>query len=358
MGSLSEASRILEYNATPPVLVLGVPGVPGFNAFLGLTTYSPGSVLGIAPPHVPELRVPESPWSRSLVSADPENIHELAAICETHSINTVVDASGWCALRSCEMDPVLGRRLNVAIGLNAMRVARDRGARLIRLSTDLVFDGNPRPAADGAMALGGYREDDSVNPVTVYGKLMAEAEAAILEGYPETAVLRVALPMGPSLNGHAGAIDWIESRFRKGKPATLYFDEVRSNLYAQDLTKVIAAFCANDASGIWHVGGPLPLSLYRIAQVINRLGNYPSELLMGCPRAAAGPVPPRAGDVSMDMSKLRSLLGDDAVSPWPFHPDHVPADDEWHCRRDRIFPPDAIARYLYGYGTAVPRVVF
>lgn len=358
MGSLSEASRIIEYNAKPPVLVLGVPGVPGFNAFLGLSAFSAGPVLGIAPPHVPELRVSDSPWSHGLVPADPENAHELAALCETHNIRTVVDASGWCALRSCEMDPVLGRRLNVSIGLNAMRVARDRGARLIRLSTDLVFDGNPRPGRDGKTTLGGYREDDPVNPVTVYGKLMAEAEAAILAGYPEAAVLRVALPMGPSLNGHAGAIDWIESRFRKGKPATLYFDEVRSNLYAQDLTRVIAAFCGNDARGIWHVGGPLPLSLYRIAQVINRLGNYPSGLLMGCPRAAAGPVPPRAGDVTMDTAKLRGLLGDDAVSPWPFHRDHVPADDGWHGRREEPYPPDAIARYLYGYGAAVPRVVF
>jgi len=248
------------------------------------------------------------------------------------------------------MDPILGRRLNVDIGLNAMRVARDRGARLIRLSTDLVFGGDPRSASDGSSALGGYREDDLVTPVTVYGKLMAEAEAAILEGYPEAAVLRVALPMGPSLNGHAGAIDWIESRFRKGKPATLYFDEVRSNLYAQDLTKVIAAYCGNDARGIWHVGGPLPLSLYRIAQVINRLGGYPPELLMGCPRAAAGPVPPRAGDVTMDTSKLRNLIGDDIVRPWPYDPAHVPSDDAWHGRRPDNPPADAIARHLCGYG--------
>lgn len=350
MGSLSEASPNLEYNAMPPVLVLGVPGVPGFNAFLGLGSFYPASVLGLAPPHVPELSAPETPWTPRLVPADPEDIGQLAALCETYNIRTVVDASGWCALRSCEMDPALGRRLNVAIGLNAMRIARERGARLIRLSTDLVFDGNPRPGPEGATASGGYREDDSVNPVTVYGKLMAEAEAEILAGYPEAAVLRIALPMGPSLNGHAGAIDWIESRFRKGKPATLYFDEVRSNLYAQDLTKVIAAFCANDAGGIWHVGGPLPLSLYRIAQIINRLGGYPPELLMGCPRAAAGPVPPRAGDVSMDTSKLRGLLGGEAVKPWPFDPGHVPDDDAWHGRRNGAYPPDAVARYLYGYG--------
>ena len=35
--------------------------------------------------------------------------------------------------------------------------------------------------------------------------------------------------------GHAGAIDWIQSRFKKGRPATLYFDEVRTPTYTDCL---------------------------------------------------------------------------------------------------------------------------
>lgn len=339
-----------EYNAGPPVLILGMPGVPGFNLFFRLRALFPGKVLGLAPPHATELSLPGNPFGPGLVAGDPEDYGTLASLCESHNIRTVIDASGWCALKSCESDPALGRRLNVAIGLNAMRAARARGARLIRLSTDLVYDGNPRPGPDGSPRLGGYREEDPVSPVTVYGKLMAEAEAAILDGYPEAAVLRIALPMGPSLNGHAGAIDWIESRFRKGRPATLYLDEVRSSLYAQDLGAIAAAFCANGERGIWHAGGPRPLSLYRIAQIVNRLGNYPPELLMGCPRAAAGPMPPRAGNVGMDTAKLRRLLGDGAVRPWPAEDAHVPDDDLWHNRRDAAFPEGEVARSLYGYG--------
>src|SRR5690606_21719500 len=145
----------------------------------------------------------------------------------------------------------------------------------------------------------------------------------------------IALPMGPSLNGHAGAIDWIESRFRKNKPATLYFDEVRSNLYVQDLNRVLTHFLGNGAAGLFHVGGPRDLSLYQIAQTINRLGNYPPELLMGCPRADAGPVPPRAGHVGMDTGKLTALLPAGTIRPWPRHPLHAPTDDLlWHARRE------------------------
>jgi dTDP-4-dehydrorhamnose reductase len=235
------------------------------------------------------------------------------------------------------------------MGLNLMRAAKKNQVRLIRLSTDLVFDGNPY-VRDGQTVLGDYREDWPVSPVTVYGKLMAESESRILEEYPETAILRIALPMGPSLNGHAGAIDWIESRFRKGRPATLYFDEVRSNLYVQDLNHVIAKFLANDANGIFHVGGPKPLSLYQIAQVINKLGNYPPDLLMGCLRAAAGPMPPRAGNVSMNTDKLRVLLGNNVVQPWPNDRQHLPNHADWHRERIEPMPHKSVVTNLYGYG--------
>jgi dTDP-4-dehydrorhamnose reductase len=338
-----------EYTAGTPILVLGLPGVPGFNAFFHLRALYPGSVFGIAPPNAPRLTAPGAPFGPGILAADPENPAEIASLFDTFGFRTVIDASGWCALKSCEFDPRMARRLNVDIGRIAMEACRTRGARLIRLSTDLVFDGLPRERG-GKVLEGGYTEECPVSPVTVYGRMMAEAERIISDGYPEAAILRIALPMGPSLNGHAGAIDWIESRFRKGRPATLYFDEVRSNLYVQDLGRVLDFFRGNGARGLWHVGGPRPLSLYRIAQVINKLGNYRPELLMGCLRAAAGPMPPRAGNVAMDTDKIKALLPPGALRPWPVREEQVPIDADWHARRREEFPPGSIARFLYGDG--------
>jgi len=61
---------------------------------------------------------------------------------------------------------------------------------------------------------------------------------------------------------------------------------------------------ASNLAGLYHAGGPQRLSLFEIAQVVNRVGSYDPRLLMGCQRIEAGPVPPRAGDVSMNSSKL------------------------------------------------------
>ena len=160
-------------------------------------------------------------------------------------------------------------------------------------------------------------EDDPIDPVTVYGKTMAEGEQLLPEADPAACILRISLPMGVSFNGHAGAIDWITSRFKKSRPATLYFDEIRTPTYTDCMNPLYEVMLANDLSGVFHAGGPRRLSLYQIAQIINRVGGYDPELLHGIPRREAGPIPPRAGNVCMDTGKLIAALGYNPFDPWP-----------------------------------------
>jgi dTDP-4-dehydrorhamnose reductase len=66
---------------------------------------------------------------------------------------------------------------------------------------------------------------------------------------------------------------------------------------------------------------------------VNRIGGYDPALLKGCPRSMAGPIPPRAGNVSMCSDKLIALLGCNPCQPWPGGADLVPTDTTWHCSR-------------------------
>ncbi len=326
------------------MLISGLPGVPGYNAFHYFRRVWGESVIGLCPLHALKQKHPGTEFVEASDEAAMENLFR------THRFGSVIDASGWCALKSCEFDPKKARLLNLTAGVTIARLCSRYGARLIRLSTDLVFDGNPR-CEKGVWMTGDYQEDSPVSPVTVYGKTMAEAEGAILTENPEAVVLRIALPMGPSFNGHAGAIDWIDSRFRHGRPATLYYDEVRSNLYVQDLHKVMAFFLRTDWAGIFHVGGGMPLSLFEIAQTINRVGGYAPELLHGCLRHEAGPMPPRAGNVTMDCAKLRSVFPEGMPGHWPRAADHIPLSPTWHGERQPSPLDSGIVQHLYGYAS-------
>jgi dTDP-4-dehydrorhamnose reductase len=177
---------------------------------------------------------------------------------------------------------------------------------------------------------------------------MVEAESLILTRRPDACIGRISLPMGISFNGHAGAIDWIQNRFKQGKPATLYYDEIRTPTYVECLNEVLEELLASDCSGLLHLGGPRRLSLNEIAQIVNRVGGYEPDLLRGCYRIEAGPIPPRAGNVTMQSSKLAELLKRQPFAPWPYFEALVPTDRQWHYRRDSFAgSPDLIRRLLY-----------
>lgn len=301
-----------------PLLITGIAGVAGYNALHYFANRYPGQVVGIRQ---------QDNWrlaGETIVACDAEDRDTLARLCDRYAFRSVLDCAGNCALRACELDPELAWRINVDGVRNLLGVVDAVAARVVHLSIDLVFSGR------GA---GQHVEQDPTDPVTVYGQTMVAAEQIVAERAPSACTLRISLPMGVSFNGHAGAIDWIQSRFAKHRPATLYFDEIRTPTYTDCLNELFETVLANRLAGLYHAGGPRALSLYEIAQVVNRVGGYAPELLMGCPRLAAGPIPPRAGDVSMNSARLEEALGYRPFDPWPYDDALVPTHREWHRER-------------------------
>jgi len=316
-----------------PLLITGVAGVAGYNALAYFTQRYPGQVIGIRQADNWPLR------GANIVACDAEDRSELVRLFDRWRFRSVLDCAGNCALRACELDSRLAWRTNVEGLVNLASIIADRDVRLVHVSIDLVFAGR---------AGGGYTENDRTDPVTVYGKTMVAAEQVLADWLPRSCTLRISLPMGVSFNGHAGAIDWIQSRFKKGRPATLYFDEIRTPTYTDCLNELFERVLSSELAGLYHAGGPRRLSLYEIAQIVNRVGGYDPRLLMGCPRADAGPIPPRAGDVSLDSSKLGAALGYEPFTPWPYDQSLVPTDRAWHHERGRERgSPELLARVLY-----------
>jgi dTDP-4-dehydrorhamnose reductase len=319
------------------VVVTGLAGVPGWALFRHLHTIYPTQVFGVAPEHNTHCNH-DGVWY-----CNAENVLTLRSQIQAlpAPLYAIVDASGNCALRACECAPEQSALLNCKQGLDFAQLASEFGAQYIRISSDLVFSG-ARPQGSAP-----YVETDPIDPVTKYGLHLSMSEQAALELYSKTRILRIGLPMEYSPNGVAGAVDWIGWRFSKNRPATLYFDELRSNLFAYDLCQIVLlALQYPDflEPGIYHCGGPRPLSLYQIGQIINVCGNFDPNCLLGCMRIEAGPMPPRAGDVTMNSSKLLQALQKlatkhraepFALRAWPADPLLLPNNKNWHFEFDR-----------------------
>jgi dTDP-4-dehydrorhamnose reductase len=293
--------------------------VPGYNAMAYFAAKYPGQVFGIRQIDNVGLSGP------GIVACNAEDRDGLARLFDEHQFGAVLDCAGNCALKQCEMAPEIAWRINVEGVENLLTQTLPRGLRLVHLSCDLVFSGNE--------GCGGYVETDPTDPVTMYGKTMAVAEQVIAAADPSACILRISLPMGVSFSGHAGAIDWIASRFKKSRPATLYIDEIRTPTYTDCLNELYEQMLGNDLGGIFHAGASRRMSLYQIAQVINRIGGYDPDCLLGIPRFDAGPMPPRAGNVCMDCTKLVDALGCDPFDPWPYADALMPTHFDWHHER-------------------------
>lgn len=327
-----------------PILVTGVTGVPGFNFFAHLRKIYGDSVVGVRPAGTWRMQ------GQGVIGMNPDDFTGMKSLFDKYQFKSVLNATGSCALKACELNRNLAYKTNVESAQVIASLCNSFKIRLVHISSDLVFSGDSGE--------GNYLEDSPVDPVTMYGKTMVEGEKAIADSKPDAAILRISLPMGPSFSGHAGAIDWIQSRFKNHKPATLYFDEFRSPTFVEDLNKVFEIFLLNDLAGIFHLGGPNNLSLYQIGQIVNKAGGYAPELLHGCPRHAAGPMPPRAGNVTMISDKINKVLGFDLINPWPAAIHLVPQDLQWHFLREPNidFSPPHLKKYLYRHTWEVPKL--
>ena len=275
------------------ILITGITSIHGWPIYRRLSHCLPSKQLfGIRPPKTPK---PVGPQVQAACITDQD---QLQAIRDRFKPTHVVHCAGVCDLDVCEERPDWAYDLNVnGTGVMAS-VFGDLP--IIYISTDLVFSGqNPPP--------GGYAEIHPPDPVSVVGKTFIQAESQ-LETADHACIVRLALPLGDSISGDKGAIDWIESRFKRQLPVTLFHDEIRSCIGCDEIGAMALQILQGQWTGLYHVGGPLPWSLYDIGVHVLQRGGYDPALLKGMLRHQEVNGPPRIGDVSLNSSAYHQRL--------------------------------------------------
>ncbi len=166
---------------------------------------------------------------------------------------------------------------NVALATEAV------GARLVHVSTDVVFDGRKG---------GPYVEADEPCPCTEYGRAKADAEARVGRAAPDALIVRTSLIVGGPRHEPS------KHELVAGDPAmTFYEDEIRSPVQVGDLAAALLELAELPVSGPLHVAGPDDVSRAELA-----------ELVTGRPVRRAPAPPGRPLDCSLDSSRARALL--------------------------------------------------
>ncbi|MDX1686428.1 MAG: SDR family oxidoreductase [Candidatus Promineifilaceae bacterium] len=125
--------------------------------------------------------------------------------------------------------------------------AAHQEARLIHISTDVVFAGQNAP----------YHETDPPNPLHAYGRAKADAEAKV-KAHADHVIVRTSLIYGLEKMDRGTA--WMVEALQAGRPVTLFTNQIRNPIWAKALSDALLELVTADYRGILHVAGSQRLS--------------------------------------------------------------------------------------------------
>jgi dTDP-4-dehydrorhamnose reductase len=159
----------------------------------------------------------------------------------THRPTVLLNCAAHTKVDLCEEQHELADAINGrAVGILA-RAAREHGTTLVHYSTDFVFDGaGTRP----------YRAEDSVRPLSAYGRSKLLGEEQLRENAPgRWLILRTAWLYGQ----HGPCFPrTMVTLARQGKPLKVVSDQIGCPTLTDDLAAATLDLLDAGATGVWH----------------------------------------------------------------------------------------------------------
>ena len=170
----------------------------------------------------------------------------------------VVHLAAMADVGACEREQAAAYAVNVNATSEITQLSHSIGARLLFVSTEYVFDGKR----------GLYREDDTPNPTTHYGrtKLAAEREVARLDA--AGASLRTSIVYGWPGAGRRNFVPSLVERLQRGETHRGGTGVMRSPVYVEPLVDGITRLVEDFHPGVHHVAGGDWVSMYDFALAV------------------------------------------------------------------------------------------
>jgi dTDP-4-dehydrorhamnose reductase len=224
------------------------------------------------------------------VEADLADPTSLSAALERVAPDLVINAAAYTAVDRAESEPALAFRVNGEAPGEIARWCARRGAGLVHVSTDYVFDG-AKPEA--------WVEDDPVAPLGVYGASKAAGEAGVIAAGGRAVIVRTS---------------WVFGRYGQNFVRTI--DRLAGE---RDQLKVVA-----DQHGRPTGARPLAAALWAVGQ---RLDALPSRMY----HFAGDPVASWF-ELAREVAGHRAVVAPIGTADWPT-PARRPANSALDCSR-------------------------
>lgn len=201
--------------------------------------------------------------SRDVDIRDQSKVRETV---ERFDPDWIVLAAAYTNVDGCESERELALTVNRDGAVNVAEAAQSKGAKLLFVSSDYVFDGTKASP---------YEIEDTRNPLSVYGRSKAEAEMRLLELLPDCCIARTSWLFGTGGKCFPDTI----LKLAATRPALDVVDDQRGcPTFSADLARAIIELCHKDARGIVHVTNSGNCSWFEFAREIVKQGGMKTEI--------------------------------------------------------------------------------
>jgi dTDP-4-dehydrorhamnose reductase len=284
------------------ILVVGASGLIGSHVYARLSEKH--DVVGTR-------RARDIPGLLKLDAADPRAVVDFYA--EHGPFSHVVACMNPPSAAWCEKHPDFSWKQQVEAHANLVEDSPE-GTGFVCFSSDYVFDGEDAP----------YEENDTPNPLQVFGEHKHEMEEVVGASDHPTWILRSSVVYGtnrldPELSSSYVAL--VRKRLLDGQSVAASHDQVSCPTWAGSIAEVVEAIVAGRVlPGLWHAAGRSPCTRYEFAQaIVERFGLDDKahliervSLRVDAPEEAGGGLR-RPRDSRLDSSWLRNELGHDSL---------------------------------------------
>ncbi len=169
----------------------------------------------------------------------------IAPNLEALDFDLLILSAALTAVDHCETFEDEAYAVNAEGPREVARICAKKGAKVVYISTDFVFDG-AKPDA--------YTEEDPVHPISVYAASKRKGEDYVMEASEENLVVRLSWLFGP---GKPAFPEWIIAKACREAALTLPAEKIGCPSYAPDIAMWLDALIFGtgsvDASGVFHL---------------------------------------------------------------------------------------------------------
>ncbi|MDP2886348.1 MAG: dTDP-4-dehydrorhamnose reductase [Ignavibacteria bacterium] len=210
----------------------------------------------------------------SLMQSDIE-ISEIGSVEKAFAKNqpdVVINTASFLNVELCEKEREKAFLVNETGALNLASVLEEQNIPLLHVSTDYVFDGLKRSP---------YEENDTPNPLNVYGASKLAGERAIQANCSRHYIVRTSGLYGHAkcLGKGANFIEKILARSKEKSEVQVVDDEVLTPTYTLDLARQIRALVKTGDYGLYHATNNGSCSWFEFAREVLRLAGSSTRIV-------------------------------------------------------------------------------